>query len=104
MCRTTGVSRVRSTRKIRRAARGRSCVAHSRVRHICQSTYMTHIIGSIHLNEESIRIPKLERFLRPAGLNLQVALLQLSGYIVGVETGNAEIVVIECRGVAFLLD
>jgi hypothetical protein len=65
---------------------------------------MTFILGCIHLNDESVRIPEFERLLRPARLQLQIALLQLSGYVVGVETGDSEVVVVEGSGFALLLD
>jgi hypothetical protein len=56
------------------------------------------------LNEESIGVPELERFLVPARLRLQIACAQLSDYVVGVETGDSEIEVIESHGVWLLLD
>jgi hypothetical protein len=56
------------------------------------------------LNDKSVRIPEFERLLRPARLQLQIALLQLSGYVVGVETGDSEVVVVEGSGFALLLD
>src|SRR5471032_3095762 len=65
---------------------------------------MTLILWCIHLNKESIGIEELKRFLRPARLRLQIACLQLSGYIVGVETGDSEVVVVEGRGGALLLN
>ena len=65
---------------------------------------MTFVLGCIHLNDESVRIAELERFLRPALLQLQIARPQLSGYVVGVETGDSEVEVVEGSGVALLLD
>src|SRR5260370_13242874 len=68
------------------------------------AAYVTLISGSIHLNEESIGIPELKRFLVPARLRLQIARLQLRDYVVGVETGDSEVVVVERRRVALLVN
>src|SRR5260370_41142739 len=36
------------------------------------TAHMTLVIGCIHLNQESIWIPELKRFLIPSGLRLQI--------------------------------
>jgi hypothetical protein len=65
---------------------------------------MTFIRRSIHLNEESIGIPELERLVVPARLRLQIARLQLGNHIVGVETGDTEIVMVKGHRVGLLLN
>src|SRR5579863_3453892 len=65
---------------------------------------MTFIRRSIHLNEESIGVPELERLLVPSRLRLQIACLQLGDHIVGVETGDTEIVMVKGHRVGFLLN
>src|ERR1700692_1181200 len=68
------------------------------------AAYMTFIRRSIHLNEESIGIPELERFLVPARLRLQIARLQLGAHIVGVEIGDTDIVMVKGHRVGLLLN
>src|SRR5258708_29285633 len=65
---------------------------------------MPLIIGSIQLNQESIRIPELKRFLRPAGFQLQIARLYFVDCFVGVESGDSEVIVIEAGGGSLLLN
>src|SRR6266446_6305007 len=65
---------------------------------------MPLIIGSIQLNQESIRIPELKRFLRPAGFQLQIACLYFIDCFVGVESGDSEVIVIEAGGGSLLLN
>src|SRR5260370_607376 len=65
---------------------------------------MPLIIGSIQLNQESIRIPELKRFLRPAGFQLQIARLYFIDCFVGVESGDSEVIVIEAGGGSLLLN
>src|SRR5260370_12135142 len=65
---------------------------------------MPLIIGSIQLNQESIRIPELKRFLRPAGFQLQIARLDFVDCFVGVESGDSEVIVIEAGGGSLLLN
>src|ERR1039457_5326511 len=60
--------------------------------------------GGVHLNQETIGIPELKRLLVPARLRLQIASLQLRDYVVGVETGDSEIEVVEGHGIGLLLN
>src|SRR5258708_20054148 len=65
---------------------------------------MPLIIGFIQLNQESIRIPELKRFLRPAGFQLQLACLYFFDCFAGVESGDTEVIVIEAGGGSLLLN
>src|ERR1017187_1715845 len=63
---------------------------------------MTDIIGSVHLNQESIRIIELERFLRSTR-KLQIELRQLSADCIGVKVRNPEVIVIDGSGLIIAL-
>src|ERR1022692_2695543 len=53
------------------------------------------VIRSVDLNQKSVGIPELKRFLVAAGLHFQIARLQFSYYIVRIESCDSEVIVIE---------
>ena len=55
---------------------------------------MALMICCIQLNKESIGIQEFERFLGPTGLRFQIARRQFCCYLIGVETGHSEVVVV----------
>ena len=61
--------------------------------------HVTYVVGCIYLDMESIRVEKLERFLRSA-VEFQAALPQLCANLIGIEVRNSEVVVINGRGFA----
>src|SRR5260370_36417387 len=65
---------------------------------------MRMITACIQLKQESIRIPELKRFLRPAGFELQIARLDFVDCFGGVESGDSEVIVIEAGGGSLLLN
>src|ERR1700722_14072991 len=66
-------------------------------------THVTYVIGRVQLNLESIWLVELERFLRIAVGELQIALLQLQSRLVSVEAGYSEVVVIDLSRFAITL-
>src|ERR1035438_3612891 len=68
---------------------------HPRSFESASSAHVTNIIGRVQLNLKSIWIVELERFLRIAVSELQIALLQLQARLVSVKAGNPEVVVFD---------
>src|SRR6202158_5826625 len=64
--------------------------------------HMTDIIGSVHLNQESIRIIELERFLGSTR-KLQIELRQPGANCIGVKVLNPEVKVIDGSGLIVAL-
>src|SRR5207249_12330575 len=65
---------------------------------------MARVRRAVELNQEAVRIPKFERLVRSAGLNLQIACLQFRQNRVRIKSRDSEIEVIELRRCALLLD
>src|SRR5258708_11661166 len=65
---------------------------------------MPLVTGSVQLNQKAVRVPKLERFLGPAGLHLQITRFQFRQNRVRVKSRDSEIDVIELSRRALLLD